>query len=284
MAKHNPENERIKREYLIFLKAAKGLSEASLDAVAKAIHRYEESIKFRDFHKFHIEHAIAFRRRLSDVTTAADGKPLSPATMLQTLNALRAFILWLAGQPGYRSRISYSDADYFRLSKKDVRIAKTTNERPVPTPEQIISCLTAMPNTTDIEKRNRALVAFTFLTGVRDGALASLKLRHVNLIEREVVQDAREVKTKFSKTFTTSFFPIGDDVQAIVEEWVLRLRDRKLWGNDDPLFPATAVVNGAGLKFEAAGLARRHWSNAASIRAIFRDAFALAGLPYFNRA
>ena len=27
---------------------------------------------------------------------------------------------------------------------------------------------------------------------------------------------------------------------------------RKLWGNDDPLFPATAVVNGASLKFEAA--------------------------------
>lgn len=88
------------------------------------------------------------------------------------------------------------------------------------------------------------------------------------------------MKTKFSKSFTTWFFPIGDDVQ--VEEWVLYLRDRKLWGNDDPLFPATAVVNGASLKFEAAGLARRHWSNAASIRAIFRDAFTLAGLPYFN--
>ena len=67
----------------------------------------------------------------------------------------------------------------------------------------------------------------------------------------------REVKTKFSKSFTTWFFPIGDDVQAIVEEWVLHLRDRKLWGNDDPLFPATAVVNGTSLKFEAAGLARR---------------------------
>jgi hypothetical protein len=45
-------------------------------------------------------------------------------------------------------------------------------------------------------------------------------------------------------------------VQAIVEEWVLYLRDRKLWGNDDPLFPATAVVNGASLKFEA-GTGRR---------------------------
>jgi integrase len=162
--------------------------------------------------------------------------------MLQTSTRYAAFIFWLAGQSGYRSRISYSDADYFRLSAKDVRIAKSTRERSVPTPEQIRSCLAAMPSTTDIEKRNRALIAFTFLTGVRDGALASLKLKHVNLTEREVIQDAREVKTKFSKSFSTWFFPIGDNVQAIVEEWVLYLRDRKLWGNDDPLFPATAVV------------------------------------------
>src|ERR1700732_2620724 len=53
-------------------------------------------------------------------------------------------------------------------------------------------------------------------------------------------------------------------------------------GGDDPLFPATAVVNGKGLKFEVSGLARRHWSNAGPIRAIFRDAFALARLTYVN--
>ena len=129
---------------------------------------------------------------MSEVTTTAGGKPLSPATVLQTLNVLRAFVFWLAGQPGYRSRISYSDADYFRLSEKDVRIAKSTRERPVPTPGQIHSCLAAMSSTSDIEKRNRAVIAFTFLTGVRDGALASLKLKHVKLTEREVVQDADE--------------------------------------------------------------------------------------------
>jgi integrase len=75
---------------------------------------------------------------------------------------------------------------------------------------------------------------------------------------------------------------VGDDIHAIIAEWVAYLRDQKLWGGDDPLFPATEVVNGTGLKFETAGLSRRHWSNAGPIRAIFRDAFTLAGLPYFN--
>jgi integrase len=34
--------------------------------------------------------------------------------------------------------------------------------------------------------------------------------------------------------------------------------------------------------FVASGLDRKHWSSAGPIRAIFKDAFAAAGLPYFN--
>ncbi len=160
MRQHNAENERIKREYLTYLRAAKGLSEASLDTVIKALHRFEVSTKFRSFRKFHVEQAVAFRRQLSELNNFETGKPLSKATALQTLNALRAFFLWLAGQPGYRSRISYSDADYFRLSEKDTRIAKATRERAVPTLEQIRGVLAIMPHTTEIEWRNRALIAF----------------------------------------------------------------------------------------------------------------------------
>ena len=116
----------------------------------------------------------------------------------------------------------------------------------------------------------------------RDGAVASLKLKHVDLAAGRVVQDAREVRTKFGKTFTTYFFPVGEEARRIVEDWVEHLRTGKLWGLDDPLFPATRVAPGADRQFEAAGLERTHWSSATPIRAIFRAAFARAGLPYFN--
>jgi hypothetical protein len=49
---------------------------------------------------------------------------LSKATLYATLSALKRFFIWLAGQPGYKSRISYSDAEYFNLSVKEIRIAK----------------------------------------------------------------------------------------------------------------------------------------------------------------
>jgi integrase len=155
-------------------------------------------------------------------------------------------------------------------------------EQRVPTIEQIQHVLTVMPTGTEIERRNRALIAFTFLTGIRDSAIASLRLKHVDVEVRQVNQDAREVNTKFSKTFRTDFFGVGDDVLVIVEDWVAYLGTEKLWGHDDPLFPATKVELGPAGHFEVAGLSRVRWRNTSPIRAIFREAFAGAGLPYFN--
>lgn len=134
----------------------------------------------------------------------------------------------------------------------------------------------------EIELRNRALVAFTLLSGVRDGAIASMKLKHVDLSADCVHQDAREVQTKYSKTFTTFFFQVGDGIRQIVVDWIVFLRNEKLWGLDDPLFPATQIILGSENEFKAAGLTKKHWSNATPIRKIFKEAFARAGLPYFN--
>ena len=52
MKTHNPQNERIKRAYFTYLAEAKGFSEATLDAVAKALNRFETYTKFRDFKAF----------------------------------------------------------------------------------------------------------------------------------------------------------------------------------------------------------------------------------------
>lgn len=86
-----------------------------------------------------------------------------------------------------------------------------------------------MPSATVLEKRNRCLIAFTLATGARDSATASMKLKHIDLDAGSIFQDAREVQTKFSKTFTTYFFPVGEDVLAILREWVSYLRDECLW-------------------------------------------------------
>lgn len=282
MKSHNAQNERIKRAYLIYLAEAQGFNEATLDGVAKALNRFESYTKFRDFKSFHIEQAKGFKMSLADERGKRSNAPLSKATLYSTLTTLKRFFVWLAGQPGYKSRIAYSDAEYFNLSVKETRIAKATREQRVPTLEQIRHVISTMPTTNEIERRNRALVAFAILTGARDGAMASFKLRHIDMQEGLINQDAREVKTKFSKTFVTWFFPVGDDIRTVLFDWVSFLCTEKLWSMDDPLFPATMVMVGEKRQFEAVGLARKHWSNAGPIRTIFKEAFTNAGLEYFN--
>lgn len=283
MTSYNPSNERVKRRYLAFLKEAKRHSEPTIDAVAKAIARFEEDTRCRDFKGFHYEQAVAFKRNLATQDSDVTGGKLSQATRYATLSHLKRFFQWLAGQPGYRSRLTYSDADYFNLSEKESRVATARRPRPHPTLEQVRHAISAMPSTSDVQKRDRAIVAFALLTGARDSAIASFSLKHLDLAAGCVYQDARDIKTKFSKTFTTYFFPVGADVRQVVESWVRYLQEERLWGGEDPLFPATNVVVGRSSQhFEAAGLKRAHWHSAAPIRQVFQNAFSAAGLPYFH--
>lgn len=282
MTRFNAKNERTKRAYFIYLKEAKRRDEASIDAVAKSLSRFEAATAWRDFSQFSPKHAVAFKRKLDEQVSLRTGDWLSRATVHSTLAALRAFFFWLADQPGYRRCLLYTDADYFNSSGKDQRIAQTSREKPFPTLAQLEHVLASMPAGTDLERRDRALIALAMFTGARDGALASLKLKHVDLAQGRLDQDARDVKTKFSKTFSTWFFPVEGAALTIFTDWVEHLRGACLWGDSDPLFPSTRTGIGPTGGFVAAGLERAHWSNASAIRRIFRQAFEHAGLPYFH--
>src|SRR5262249_26961617 len=153
---------------------------------------------------------------------------------------------------------------------KDSRIAGSRRASAGPSLSQIQHVIRTMPDGTEIERRDRAIVAFILLTGARDSAVTTIRLKHIDLVAGSVYQDAREVKTKFSKTFTTYFFPVGEDIRKIVVEWITHLRDEKMWSGDDPLFPATEVRQGRNRLFEVVGLSRACWGNAGPIRQIFK--------------
>lgn len=280
--KINPKNERVKRLYRIYIKEARQLDDLSIDAIDRSIDRFESYTNRRDFRGFREEQAIAFKRHLAEAKSVRTGEKLSKATVYSMLTALKDFFFWLAGQPGFKSRLRYDAADYFKMSLKDVAVARAAREERVPSLEQIRAVLAAMSVETTVDRRNRALIAFTILTGARDNAIASARLKHVDLDEREFFQDGREVRTKFAKTFPTFFFPVGDDIESIVRDWVGELRREHRFGPEDPLFPPTKVAVGNDGNFVRAGFEKRCWSGAGPIRTVFREAFAQAVLPSFN--
>ena len=282
MAKHSEKNARIKRDYFRYRREAKRADEKSIDVVARALARFEESTRHKDFATFNREQAMAFKRKLGEAVNARTGERLSKATAHATLKALRGFFHWLAGQPGYRSKLTHDDADFFNLSDKDVRIALASLPKAFPTLEQVHHVLATAPATSPVECRDRALIACAILTGARDGALRSLRLKHVNLRERRIDQDAREVATKNAKTFSAWFFPVGGDALTILTEWCAYLRDELHRGDNDALFPATAVAPDASGAFAPAGLSRDGWRSTGPVRQVYQRAFAAAGLPYFK--
>jgi integrase/recombinase XerD len=275
MKQFNAENERIKRQYFEFLKQADGKADASIQKAGKAISRYESETEFADFKRFNTDKAIVFKKALS-------AQNLAKATILSTMGAVKKFFGWLSCQSGYKSRIQTTDIEYLNMSEKDVRAAQAPSDQPFPTLEQIKRTIMQMPAQSDIERRDRALIAFTLVTGMRDGATISLRIKHVNVERLLVIQNPKQVMTKSSKRIDAFFFPVGNDIEKIVLDWVGFLKVDKLFGNDDPLFPKTEMGQDENECFIATGLSKEFWSSASPMRSIFKRAFNDACLPNFG--
>ncbi len=283
MSKLNPRNERIKRDFLRYEKNALGKSEATLDAMRKALVRFEDYTGHRDFKTFRREQAIGFKQRLAETDSQRSGESLSRSTQASTLAALKDFFRWLAWQPGFKSKIHVPDIEYISPSNKDLATAKAAKLRDFPSLEQVRAVVHVLPTDTVVERRNRALIAFVMLTGIRDRALVSLSLRHVDVTKSPplVRQEPDRVQTKFAKAINTYFFPLGDDLTEIVVRWIDELQKGHLFGPNDPLFPKTKIALDGDKSFRVAGIEAVHWKDASPVRAIFKEAFARAGLPYF---
>jgi len=279
MSKCNANNERIKKVYFKYLKEAKLRNEATINEVRKSINRFEQYTCFKDFKTFNKDQAIGFKKKFASQISKVTGERISKSTMAHTANNLKGFFEWLSCQKGYHSRVKRLDVEYINFGDVSTRgdIYKS-----FPSLEQVRKVIFNMPDNTDIEKRNKALIAFVMLTGCRVTAVTSLKLKHVDLEGGLVRQDARDVKTKFSKNINTFFFQVGDDIKQIFAEWVTYLMKEKLYGFNDPLFPQTRLEQDNNHSFKPVGLEPKHWNTTTPIRGIFRNAFQRVGMSYYN--
>jgi len=277
----NEKNERLKRRFLEYRKYARQLSEKTLDREIAALERFDVWNGRKDFARFHIEQAMGFRTHLENSKTKA-GKPLGKSTMRAILATMREFVLWLSQQDGFRSRIKAADSDYFNLSRRDEAEARAAPPRPAPSIHQAKHVLALMANKTPIQKRDKAIYALLCLTGIRVGALISLKIRHVDLIEKSVTQNPREVATKFGRPIDTFFAKGFEDAEAALNDWISYLDQNALYSPDDPLFPATAIKPDANLGFSKNGFHKRNWKTTEPVRKIVRLAFEAANLPNYG--
>jgi integrase/recombinase XerD len=111
MRAYNPRNERIEKEYVRFVKEADRKAESTIDAIRKAISRYEAYTSLKDFATFNREQAVEFKKHLAKTKADSSGGNLTKSTLHAATNALKAFFRWLSCQPGYKSRIKRTDIE-----------------------------------------------------------------------------------------------------------------------------------------------------------------------------
>jgi site-specific recombinase XerD len=278
--RYNAENERLKHKYFWVEKEGRGKSEKTIDNIRKALNRFEAFTNYQSYKGFSNKVAADYKAHLFKASNAK-GKPLSLSTIEHALSHLREFLMWLSDKQGYKRAIHLSDLDFLKLNSRDRAKQQAKKLKEYASSEQMHKVIMAMPHDTDVQKRNRALIAFIYCTGIRDGALLGLRLKHINPDKRYIVQDPKEVETKFGKHINTKFFPVGEDIHQIAIEWVRYLREEMLFSDNDPLFPKEQLTLNEQQLFEGGTLSRQHWKSASPVRGIFKQAFAHAGVQYY---
>lgn len=272
MTSHN--NAFVIYDYQIHLRQARGPDDKTIDSALRHVRQFEKVTSQKDFNQIGKAEIGAYK----DVLTAradAEGS-LSASTVVHSLGTLKAFFSWLAKQPGF-AKMPLDLPEYFTPPKRLVKIANAPTDKYVPSVEAIRTLIAAVPAETFLQRRDRAMIAFLCLTGVRDGALVTLRLKHIDTTRKLIFQDAKDVATKASKTMRTAWFPVGDDFEKIVIEWLQELRSQGA-EDDDPLFPRGFRKHWGEVKvrrFEFLG-------SAAPVRKILKAATGTAGMEYFR--
>lgn len=283
MLKSNIENEKAKNKYFDYLKESAGYSDVTVNAHKKAIYRYEEFADFEDFKHFNKKRAIDYKNWLEEKKDPRTNKQISLTTVYHYVRNLREFFLWLAKQPRYKSEILLTDVDYLKLPKAKARIATASKREEFPTFEQVKKVVESIEINSEIDLRDRALISFTLLSGMREKAIITLPVSCFDKNRMMINQDPKfGVKTKFSKTIRSYVFRFDENMVKYFLEWYEYLRTEKLFGNNDPIFPRNKVVNAENsLSFISNEVEPEFWQSATSIRNIFKQRFEDAGIQYF---
>jgi len=281
MLKVNIKNERMKRLFFKRLKEAKGRCDATINNIEKAILVYEEFTKYVDFATYRPDKAIEFKKWLKK--RAFRGKVISLTTYHTYLRHIRTFFYWLSEQAGYRSKITPDVVDYLSISEKEERIATQLTPRNYPPIEYVVKLADSIETISEIDLRDRALIAFALLSGMRDKAIITLPLGCFDTEKLSIDQNPKQgVETKFSKYIPSTLYKFNDKLLKYITEWVKHLKSKD-FGSQDPLFPRSKKEQGDdNLSFEKAQeVEPEFWRGTGRMREIFKERARKANLSYY---
>ena len=275
-------NEQAKRRFFEHLSHGEGFAGESVSTFAEAIGQWQQFSENDDFANFDKEKAKAFVAWQKSRPTKAKGGKLALPTQYNYLRRIKRFFLWLSQQSGYK-KIKKDDLDYFRLPRKEARIATAGTTRPMPTFEEVKRIIMSIHPKNEIDERDRAILSLALITGMRISAIATLKMKNFNRSEKLFDQNPGDgVLTKNSKKILTTFFPIGwDEPERFFLDWYDHLVSKGA-KPDSPIFPSTLKGFSGKNDYSKTLVSDESWASSSGARKIFEKRCKAAGVTYFN--
>lgn len=275
-------NAKAVRLYIEYLRDAKRRAEATIVAVERALFTFEKGSQLADFAQFDRYAAKRFTGWLE--REGPSGKGTSAKQMYHTLHHIRSFFQWLAFRPGYKSKIHLADVDYLSMDRKKMQEVTGPSVVDWPSKEHVLTLTASIEPESEVDRRDRALIAFLLLGGMRDMAVATLPLGCFDPKKLEVYQfPEKGVETKFSKKLITHLFIFDNQLLGFVLDWVKYLTQDRKFSASNPMFPRNRVVRDKETgEFTSPDCEPIFWKSAGPIREILKTRSEAAGLPYFK--
>lgn len=275
----NNGNLRWLYDYRVFLESNREFDPRTVDEHQRALATMSAFLGHKPFAHIGIADACRFKDELRRRRALEGDMALSWSTLGHTLDRCGAFFRWFQRRPGIEM-----DPDlpgYFKLSRRERTAESGMVKGTSLTFDQALCLFAAMPGSTPIELRNRAVIAMFITTGIRVSALVTLRGKHTNMYTRWINQDPREVNTKFGKHIRTYCLDLGSGLLDGLREWV-RWREVNGFGADAPFFLPDRYLqaNGIGLGYRSAeSEIPECWKSDAPIQRIIKYAAQAAGVP-----
>ncbi|HRE33274.1 MAG TPA: hypothetical protein PLD88_14960, partial [Candidatus Berkiella sp.] len=111
--------------------------------------------------------AIEFKNYLDDKCNERTGEPISKSFYFHSLSHVREFFEWLIANEKDYKKIKSRAVEYFHASRSDKNKAKATGYQEGHLLSDILATIRNMPNDTEVDLRNRAMVSLCLLTTPR---------------------------------------------------------------------------------------------------------------------
>ncbi|MBW4709858.1 site-specific integrase [Roseobacter sp. YSTF-M11] len=234
------ENDRVVYKWQTY---AGRFEERTIDQHLAAIRFCKETTHGKPFGQFTTADAARIRETLKQSLQAQDYNRKSKSTVAHTASQLVAFFKWLRKQDGFK-RLPQDISEYFKLPKSAYAKSLPRRSKAYPSLKEAEALMMGMPSRSHMDRRARAIFALAFIGALRADTLVSLRIEHVDISARRIIQDASVLRAKNGKSLNICWFPVPESFVEVVTEWVALLRSEG-FKDKDPLFPDAAWLTGS---------------------------------------